>query len=136
MSALPITEADLAGRIDAVVAALKAYEMVMADNGPSLGEPWYIIGCLRVPEGPQINRKQLREWLDTILAVECARYWRTCWVRRSVGEIELVLGLPHDPRSAEAMVAVAAGPAAWKAYTGAERQADATEILAGAEGEA
>lgn len=117
MSAPLLTEAELGRRIDAVVAALKVYEMVLADDGPSLGEPWYIVGILRTPNGPEAGRDNIREWLDTILAVECKQHWRTCWVRRSVGEIEQALGLPHDTRSAEALAAVAIGADAWKAYT-------------------
>jgi hypothetical protein len=123
-------ELSISNRIDAVVAATRIYDVMREDAnffGLPFGEPWMIIGSLREGDG---SLTLIRKWLDVILEAELAQFWRTCWVRRHVGQLELALGLEVDPRSAEALAAHKAGDAAWKSYTSSRKSATAASMEA------
>lgn len=118
----PRSNLAIANRIDATVAATRIYELMREEENDKwvtlpTSEPWMIIGGLREVV---ISRELMREWLDAILAAELSRWWRTCWMRRRVGDIETVLGLTHDPRSHEALEAARRGDDAWKTYCNSE----------------
>lgn len=111
----PNSNPSVAARIDAVVAAMHIEEHLQEAGNwrERCREPHMIIGYLRQP---RIARAVIRKSLDTMLDIKPTERWRACWIRLYVGEIETALGLPLDPRSAEAIAAWATR-ASWRAYT-------------------
>lgn len=104
-------------RIDAVVAATRIADMMQdrprQSQLPRCDEPWMIIGGLRETD---VSRRLIRKWLDAIAAAEFTPHWKRCWVLLHVAEIELAIGLDHDPRSAQALAAKRGDGASWKAF--------------------
>lgn len=112
-----MTRPTIGRRIDAVVAAMKIYEMVKGEERypylPGSDEPFMIVGALREQN---FSAVLIRRWLDSILEIEMAKRWRKCWVFFYVAEIERALGMAHDPRSAEALIAYE-GRQSWSIYS-------------------
>jgi hypothetical protein len=119
----------LGSRIEAAIAACKVYgelQRLELDAGAPGTAIWLIIHDLKQAR-PDLG--QVRRRLDELLAVKIAAIasWRTGFLRSYIADIEAALGMPHDPRSAEARAAWDRGMKSWDAYVDELKAREAAE---------
>jgi hypothetical protein len=103
MAKRPRSNITFSDRVGAAVSATHIAHMFRDEQASHAALPWRIVALLE--HNTVVDRAEMRRLLDKLLELELGSSWRTAWLQLHVGEIELAIGVGHDPRSLAAHTA-------------------------------